>query len=143
MQTSTHVTPFVFQTSIWLFGTTLASPSRYRPAFSPPVQVKERAREFLARKYRSRALSEEDILHCLYSISDNNSYLLFNRDPIDRQAGRGGSCTWNPKLGLCFACVLLCLRPCVLFVCAACVVLCCVCVSDEEGCASFDSTVEL
>lgn len=92
------------------------------PRLLPPVQVKERAREFLARKYRSRALSEEDILHCLYSISDNNSYLLFNRDPIDRQAGRGGICTWNPKLGLCFACVRvfcsLVLRVCV----------CCVCV---------------
>ncbi len=24
------------------------------------------------------------VLHCIYSISDNNSYLLFNRDPIDR-----------------------------------------------------------
>lgn len=26
---------------------------------------------------------QEDILRCLYSISDNNSFLLFNRDPID------------------------------------------------------------
>ncbi|EFN59891.1 hypothetical protein CHLNCDRAFT_33435 [Chlorella variabilis] len=48
------------------------------------IKVKERAREQLSRKYRSRGLSEEEILHCLYSISDNNSYLLFNRDPIDR-----------------------------------------------------------
>ena len=23
-------------------------------------------------------------MRCLYSISDNNSYLLFNRDPVDR-----------------------------------------------------------
>ena len=58
------------------------------PITCPPLrsclQVKERAREQLSRKYRSRGLSEEEILHCLYSISDNNSYLLFNRDPIDR-----------------------------------------------------------
>jgi hypothetical protein len=46
--------------------------------------VKERAREHLARKFRSRSLGEEEILRCLYSISDNNSYLLFNRDPVDK-----------------------------------------------------------
>lgn len=23
-------------------------------------------------------------MRCIYSISDNNSYLLFNRDPVDR-----------------------------------------------------------
>lgn len=33
---------------------------------------------------RRSGVSDEDILWCLYSISDNNSYLLFNRDPIDR-----------------------------------------------------------
>lgn len=38
----------------------------------------------LAYRYRNRELKEEEILHCLYSISDNNSFLLFNRDPIDR-----------------------------------------------------------
>lgn len=27
--------------------------------------------------------AQEDILRCLYSISDNNSFLLFNRDPVD------------------------------------------------------------
>ncbi len=30
------------------------------------------------------ACAQEDILRCLYSIGDNNSFLLFNRDPIDR-----------------------------------------------------------
>ncbi len=35
-------------------------------------QAKERARDQLARRYRSRGLDEEEILHCLYSISDNN-----------------------------------------------------------------------
>ena len=32
----------------------------------------------------SAAGMQEDILRCLYSISDNNSFLLFNRDPVDR-----------------------------------------------------------
>ncbi|KAL4856725.1 hypothetical protein ACK3TF_002800 [Chlorella vulgaris] len=65
-------------------GEIVAGGDRPRHEVQKQIKVKERAREFLARKYRSRSLSEEDILHCLYSISDNNSYLLFNRDPIDR-----------------------------------------------------------
>lgn len=36
------------------------------------LQAKERARDQLARRYRNRSLSDEEILHCLYSISDNN-----------------------------------------------------------------------
>ena len=28
--------------------------------------------------------AQEALLRCLYSIADNNSYLLFNRDPVDR-----------------------------------------------------------
>ena len=39
---------------------------------------------FVIHRYRSNLLKEEEILLCLYSISDNNSFLLFNRDPIDR-----------------------------------------------------------
>ena len=35
----------------------------------------------LCKRYKSRILKEDDILLCLYSISDNNSFLLFNRDP--------------------------------------------------------------
>ncbi|EFJ53122.1 hypothetical protein VOLCADRAFT_115699 [Volvox carteri f. nagariensis] len=48
------------------------------------IKIKEKAREALSRRYRTARLSEEEILLCIYSISDNNSYLLFNRDPIDR-----------------------------------------------------------
>lgn len=47
-------------------------------------QAKEQARNSLARKYKSGAISEEEILQCLYSIADNNTFLTFNRDPIDR-----------------------------------------------------------
>ena len=46
--------------------------------------VQERAREELSRKYSSKHLKGDAILTALYSISDNNSFLLFNRDPIDR-----------------------------------------------------------
>jgi hypothetical protein len=48
------------------------------------IKAKEAARTQLARKYRSAAVSEEEILQCLYSIGDNNSYLAFSRDPITR-----------------------------------------------------------
>lgn len=48
------------------------------------MQAKERARDGLARKYRTKTLDEDSLLRCMYSISDNNSYLAFNRDPIDR-----------------------------------------------------------
>jgi hypothetical protein len=48
------------------------------------VAAKERAVENLSRKYRTKRLSADDIKHCLYSIGDNNSFLLYNRDPIDK-----------------------------------------------------------
>lgn len=48
------------------------------------IKSKESARNTLARKYAKGRLSQEAILTCLYSISDNNSFLLYNRDPIDR-----------------------------------------------------------
>ena len=35
-------------------------------------------------RYSSNRLPEDYLLQCLYSISDNNSFLLFNRDPVDR-----------------------------------------------------------
>lgn len=48
------------------------------------IKAKERARDILAQRYASSQLSQEQILHCLYSVGDNNNYLRFNRDPIDR-----------------------------------------------------------
>jgi hypothetical protein len=48
------------------------------------IKLKEKAREVLSRKYASAELTSEDILTVLYSISDNNAYLRFNRDPVDR-----------------------------------------------------------
>eukprot|EP00879_Flechtneria_rotunda_P004579 GHRR01004834.1.p1 GENE.GHRR01004834.1~~GHRR01004834.1.p1 ORF type:complete len:720 (+),score=299.93 GHRR01004834.1:971-3130(+) len=62
----------------------IVAADRPRAAVQRDIKVKERAREQLARKYRHAGLCEEEILWSIYSISDNNSYLLFNRDPIDR-----------------------------------------------------------
>lgn len=53
------------------------------------IKAKERARDLLAQRYATSQLSQEQILHCLYSIGDNNNYLRFNRDPIDRCGGEG------------------------------------------------------
>eukprot|EP00238_Polyblepharides_amylifera_P006470 CAMPEP_0196585418 /NCGR_PEP_ID=MMETSP1081-20130531/50565_1 /TAXON_ID=36882 /ORGANISM="Pyramimonas amylifera, Strain CCMP720" /LENGTH=678 /DNA_ID=CAMNT_0041906951 /DNA_START=96 /DNA_END=2132 /DNA_ORIENTATION=+ len=48
------------------------------------IKAKERARETLADKYCSSSLSQDEIRHCMYSIADNDSYLRFNRDPVDQ-----------------------------------------------------------
>ena len=48
------------------------------------IKKKEKARDAIASRYASGQLSKDDILHCLYSISDNNAFLRFNRDPVDK-----------------------------------------------------------
>lgn len=48
------------------------------------IKKKEKARDAIASRYASETLSKDDILHCLYSISDNNAFLRFNRDPVDK-----------------------------------------------------------
>ncbi|CAL5219476.1 g1312 [Coccomyxa viridis] len=62
----------------------IVSGSRPRYDIQRDIKQKERARDMLVKKYKTSSLPEEDILRCLYSLSDNNSYLLFNRDPVDR-----------------------------------------------------------
>lgn len=57
---------------------------RRRYEIQNDIRMKEKAREMLASKYSSRLISKDEILNCLYSIGDNNSYLLYNRDPIDK-----------------------------------------------------------
>ena len=51
------------------------------------IKAKEKAREHLSRRYAHSDLSSEEILSVLYSVSDNNAYLRFNRDPVDRMIG--------------------------------------------------------
>jgi len=48
------------------------------------IKRKERARAAIAQKHKSRSITDEEVLSCVYAISDNNTYLRFNRDPIDK-----------------------------------------------------------
>jgi len=45
---------------------------------------KKKARESLLAKYTSDSLSKDEILLCLDSISDANSYIIANRHPVDK-----------------------------------------------------------
>ncbi len=62
----------------------IKSAGRPRHEVQRDIKRKEKARAHLAAKYRTSALPEDDVLRCLHSIGDNNAFLLFNRDPIDR-----------------------------------------------------------
>ncbi len=63
----------------------IGSEGRSRAAVAKDIQLKERAREHLAKKYASSGgASHEELLTCLYSVGDNAAYLRFNRDPVDR-----------------------------------------------------------
>ena len=48
------------------------------------IRTKERTRDALAKKYATSTCSSEDLLQCMYAMGDNNTYLAFNRDPIDQ-----------------------------------------------------------
>ena len=48
------------------------------------TKEKERAVEYISRKYSSENLSSDEIKLCLYSICDNNSYLRGSRDSVDK-----------------------------------------------------------
>lgn len=62
----------------------IMSSGRSRAAIQRDIRSKEKARDILARKYRSKNIDEEDLLRCMYSIGDNNTFLAFTRDPIDK-----------------------------------------------------------
>jgi len=51
------------------------------------IKAKETARAHLSKRYANAQLTSEEILAVLYSISDNNAYLRFNRDPVDKMIG--------------------------------------------------------
>ena len=65
----------------------IASEGRSRQQIQRDIKVKEKARDALARKYRNAHASSEDLLRCMYSLGDNNTYLRFNRDPVDKMLG--------------------------------------------------------
>ena len=60
----------------------LPGKSKNRSNIQLEIKRKERAAEVICNKYASRTLSKENIRLCLYSISDNNSFLNSNRRPI-------------------------------------------------------------
>ena len=74
----------------------IAHLGKARFAVQREIKAKEKAREALARKYANATLTGEEILSVLYSISDNNAYLRFNRDPIDRMLTHLNAC-FDPK----------------------------------------------
>jgi Protein of unknown function (DUF2009) len=57
---------------------------RTRSEVQAELARKEAARKALARAYQSNDCSADDVLNAIYSFSDNNTYLLFNRDPVER-----------------------------------------------------------
>ena len=52
-----------------------SDPGKSRAAIQRQIKQKEAAIEYLARRYRSAALPDEELKQCLYSIADNNAYL--------------------------------------------------------------------
>jgi len=64
--------------------TAIVDLGRTRAEVQQAIKVKEAAVKRLVRKYSSDDLGEEEIEWCLYSIGDNSSFLVFNRDPVDQ-----------------------------------------------------------
>ena|ERR1043166_7552355 len=53
-----------------------------RPQINQEIRKKERAIEFLSRKFTNKNLTQEEIRQCIYSIGDNHAYLRANRYSI-------------------------------------------------------------
>jgi len=62
----------------------LPEEGKSRATIQAEIKRKERAQESIARKYANRHLDKDAIKWCLYSISDNSSFLNSNRLPIDK-----------------------------------------------------------
>lgn len=60
------------------------SPDRPRAAIQTDLACKEAARKALARTHATAQCPPDDLLTAVYSLSDYNTYLLFNRDPVER-----------------------------------------------------------
>jgi len=63
--------------------TAIVDNGRTRAEVQQAIKVKENAVKRLIRKYSEEKMTEEEIEWCLYSIGDNSSFLVFNRDPVD------------------------------------------------------------
>jgi len=64
--------------------TAIVDRGRSRSEVQQAIRQKESAVKRLISKYSNDHMSEEDIEWCLYSIGDNSSFLVFNRDPVDK-----------------------------------------------------------
>ena len=62
----------------------IKSSGRTRYEIQKDIKTKEKVRDSLAKKYQTKDINSDDLLRCMYSLGDNNAYLRFNRDPIDR-----------------------------------------------------------
>lgn len=60
----------------------LPNKNKSRAMIQSEIKKKEKACEYLVKKYTSRSLSGDTIRLCLYSITDNNSFLNSNRKPV-------------------------------------------------------------
>eukprot|EP00088_Acartia_fossae_P015987 TRINITY_DN1889_c0_g1_i15.p1 TRINITY_DN1889_c0_g1~~TRINITY_DN1889_c0_g1_i15.p1 ORF type:complete len:593 (-),score=122.50 TRINITY_DN1889_c0_g1_i15:501-2279(-) len=63
--------------------TAIVDRNRSRGEVQQAIRVKEAAVKRLIHKFSSDNMSDEEIEWCLYSIGDNSSFLVFNRDPVD------------------------------------------------------------
>lgn len=64
--------------------TAIVDRGRTRAEVQQAIKCKESAVKRIVRKFSNDDLGEEDIEWCLYSIGDNSSFLVFNRDPVDQ-----------------------------------------------------------
>jgi len=55
-----------------------------RSEIQKEIKMKEKAVEYIASKYKSSKITEDEIKLCLRSIGDNNSFLRGTRDPIEK-----------------------------------------------------------
>lgn len=65
--------------------TAIVDRGRGRSEVQHSIRLKEAAVKRLIRKYtEDDRMTEEEVEWCLYSIGDNSSFLVFNRDPVDQ-----------------------------------------------------------
>jgi hypothetical protein len=62
----------------------IVSDNKSRREIQVEIKRKERAIELLSSRYSSKCFSSETLKQCIYSISDNNSYLAGNVHPITK-----------------------------------------------------------
>jgi len=68
---------------VLLATTAITDRGRTRSEVQQCIRQKEAAVRRLVNKYTTDSISEEEIEWCLYSLGDNASFLVFNRDPVD------------------------------------------------------------